>query len=63
MTDSFGASSVASGTYAVDVTPPTGGAMTLSPASPVDASAALTVGFAGWTDPRVPLSYAVLIDG
>ena len=37
--------------------------MTMSPASPVDASATLTVSFASWTDAAsTPLSYSVLID-
>ena len=41
---------------------PTGGTMTLAPASPVAAGAALTVTFAGWIDPSAPLTYAVLVD-
>lgn len=45
-----------------DVAGPAGGTMTLNPPSPVDASSAITVSFAGWTDPSTPLSYAVLID-
>jgi len=45
-----------------EVTGPTGGTMTLTPASPVDASAELTVAFAGWTSAGLALSYTVLID-
>jgi len=41
---------------------PVGGMMTLTPASPVDASAALAVAFSGWTDASLPLAYTVLID-
>ncbi|HRJ08969.1 MAG TPA: hypothetical protein PK490_05445 [Prosthecobacter sp.] len=41
---------------------PTGGTMVLAPASPLDASAALTVTFSGWHDDDPPLSYAVLIN-
>ena len=41
---------------------PAGGAMTLSPASPVDPGTALTVTFSGWSDDDLPLSYTVLID-
>jgi FG-GAP repeat len=48
--------------YGPDSTLPTGGTMTLTPASPVDAGAALTVDFAGWTDASLPLGYTVLID-
>lgn len=46
-----------------DIAGPTGGTMIFAPASPVDASAPLTVTFAGWNDPSAPLSYAVLVDG
>ena len=45
-----------------DTTGPIGGTMTVTPASPVGASAALTVAFANWTDSSMPLTYAVLID-
>ncbi len=46
-----------------DTTGPTGGILTLSPASPVDANASLSVSFSGWTDDySLPLSYAVFID-
>ena len=46
----------------LDSVGPAGGTMTLTPASPVDASAALTVTFAAWNDPSTPLTYAVLVD-
>ena len=36
--------------------------MALTPASPVNASAAFNVSFANWTDQSTPLSYAVLVD-
>jgi hypothetical protein len=62
----------ASGSYSADAgylpqtlgesLPPAGGTMTLAPASPVDASMALTVGFTAWTDGSLPLNYTVLID-
>ncbi len=42
--------------------PPSGGTMTLNPASPVTAGALLNVSFAGWTDPDAPLTYQVLVD-
>jgi hypothetical protein len=44
-------------------TPPSGGTVTLNPASPVDENATLTVTFANWTGQSLPLSYAVLVDG
>ena len=40
---------------------PFGGTMKLTPASPVNSNAMLTVTFAGWMDPNGPLSYSVLI--
>ncbi len=47
---------------ATDAVGPTGGTMTLTPASPLSAGAALTVAFASWTDASSPLTYTVLID-
>lgn len=41
---------------------PADGTMTLAPASPVDAGASLTIGFAEWTDASLPLSYQVSVD-
>ena len=46
----------------LDTAPPTGGLMTLSPASPFGPAAALTVSFTGWSDVSTPLSYEIYID-
>ncbi len=56
------ASSSAATGVIIDTAGPTGGTMTLNPTSPVDGGAALSVLFAGWTDPRTPLTYQVFVD-
>jgi FG-GAP repeat/HYR domain/Abnormal spindle-like microcephaly-assoc'd, ASPM-SPD-2-Hydin len=63
-TDNAGNTATGSFTVTVqDTTAPVGGTMTMSPASPVDPSATLTVSFASWTDAASsPLTYSVLID-
>jgi hypothetical protein len=48
--------------FALDTSPPAGGTLTLTPASPVDAGAILTAVFSNWTDASPPLAYTVLID-
>lgn len=62
-TDSAGNIGTASFTVTVrDTTGPSGGTMTLTPGSRVDAAALLGVTFQGWTDPLAPLACAVLVD-
>jgi hypothetical protein len=61
--DSLGdpAASASSSNVQIDTVAPSGGTVTMTPVSPVAASAALTVNFANWTDAST-LSYAILID-
>jgi hypothetical protein len=42
---------------------PQDGTLTLTPASPFTPSTPLTVTFANWTSPNLPLTYEVLVDG
>ena len=43
-------------------TPPSGGTLTVTPASPVVPGTVLTATASGWTDPNVPLTYQFLLD-
>lgn len=45
-----------------DLAGPTGGSVLMTPGSPVDAGAGLTISLPDWTDPTGPLAYEVLID-